>query len=551
MGLHSVNSIPRRNQYIKIKIQSLGLCLDGRGTQTGAFGQNESHMSKVLCLTAYILTALLLFSCGEKAQQEAGQMPVETLVRVQCGSCHLYPEPSLLPKSKWQNVLPRMALRLGIPIAKSEVLGEMDMQEQHLLMSKGIFPAEQQLPDSLWKKIENYYLTLAPDSLELAPRQYPEEKKAFKTYFPDINIGGPPFISMTLFDEEENLYLADIRGNLLRLDEGLQIQQFTQFPQPIVDLAFSDDGEKLIALSIGELYPNSKRIGAVAQANTSLKGMPELLFQDLPRPVHFEAADLDGDGLQDLVICNFGNYLGDLSWYRNQGDGTYEQRMIKEVPGATRVFVEDLNGDGQQDLVVLFAQGDEGVSLFFNERGEFKEKRVLRFHPLYGSNDFEFLDFDGDGNKDIVLTNGDNGDHSLTLKPYHGVRIFLNDGDFGFSQQYFFPMYGASKARARDFDQDGDLDIVAVSFFPDYEDGANQGIVYLENQGNFNFEPYRVPGADQGRWMVMDAGDFDKDGDTDVVVGSFTLSNEGVDKATMEQWRRSQHYLLVLENQAK
>ncbi len=89
--------------------------------------------------------------------------------------------------------------------------------------------------------------------------------------------------------------------------------------------------------------------------------------------------------------------------------------------------------------MVLFAQADEGISIFYQEENGFQEKRVLRFPSIYGSNDFELLDFNGDGYKDIILSNGDNGDKSNVLKPYHGIRIFLNDGTYNFSEKYFFP----------------------------------------------------------------------------------------------------------------
>lgn len=46
--------------------------------------------------------------------------------------------------------------------------------------------------------------------------------------------------------------------------------------------------------------------------------------------------------------------------------------------------------------------------------------------------------------------------------------IFLNDGKLNFKQSYFYQMNRAHKATMRDYDLDGDLDIAAISFFPDY-----------------------------------------------------------------------------------
>ena len=52
----------------------------------------------------------------------------------------------------------------------------------------------------------------------------------------------------------------------------------------------------------------------------------------------------------------------------------------------------------------------------------------MRYQPNYGSSWFEMMDFDGDGDLDLITANGDNADLTYTQKPYHGMRISLNDG---------------------------------------------------------------------------------------------------------------------------
>lgn len=58
---------------------------------------------------------------------------------------------------------------------------------------------------------------------------------------------------------------------------------------------------------------------------------------------------------------------------------------------------------------------------------------------------------------------------------------------------------------------DGDLDIATISFFADYEKQPEEGFVYFENKGNFNFKPYSLKETKLGRWLTIDAGDFDGD----------------------------------------
>ena len=122
---------------------------------------------------------------------------------------------------------------------------------------------------------------------------------------------------------------------------------------------------------------------------------------------------------------------------------------------------------------------------------------------------------------DILYTNGDNADLSISLKAYHGIRIFMNDGKNNFNQTYFYPMFGASKALAADFDLDGDLDIAAISFFTSSTQKPNEGFLLLKNEGNYQFKISTFKESNQGKWMVMDVGDMDKDGDLDIILGSF------------------------------
>jgi len=86
-------------------------------------------------------------------------------------------------------------------------------------------------------------------------------------------------------------------------------------------------------------------------------------------------------------------------------------------------------------------------------------------------------------------------------------------------------MDGCYKAVARDYDGDGDLDIAAISFFADYSHQPEEGFVYLENKGGFDFQPYSFREASAGRWLTMDAGDIDGDGKIDLVLGNFSLGS--------------------------
>jgi hypothetical protein len=199
--------------------------------------------------------------------------------------------------------------------------------------------------------------------------------------------------------------------------------------------------------------------------------------------------------------------------------------------------------------MALVAQASESILVFFNQgKGKFEEKQVLRFPPVYGSSHLEVADFNGDGRPDILYTNGDNADYSVSLKKYHGIRLFLNEGGNKYKQAWFYPMYGASKAIARDFDQDGDLDIAAISFFPDFQQQPLNGFVYLENTGNLQFKPETFKEAATGHWLTLQSGDVDQDGDQDLLLGSFVAAPAIVPIDVQRKWLSAGPNVLVLLN---
>jgi len=201
---------------------------------------------------------------------------------------------------------------------------------------------------------------------------------------------------------------------------------------------------------------------------------------------------------------------------------------------------------------VLLSDAREGLYILINNgENQFTSTTVFETHPSYGHTYFELQDFNSDGLMDILTVNGDNVDSDPynTLKNYHGIRIYLNRGELRFEEAYFYPMYGAFGTRAADFDNDGDLDIVAISFYPDFKVERRESFVYLQNDGNMKFSAHTAPELVNGRWMTIGVGDLDGDADVDIVLGGAIIPTGMF--AYMETYRElaeSAPSILVLKN---
>ncbi|SEJ16166.1 Repeat domain-containing protein [Dyadobacter koreensis] len=476
----------------------------------------------------------------------------EQLAGQYCATCHLFPSPSLLDKKTWTtSVLPNMGYRMGINPSGKNVYEDMLAEEEKLVRDLNVYPRTASISRKDWKKIVEYYEKEAPEKpIPQKPGPIVTNQLSFfqaKAVF----VGKKMFPQTTLlkFDKKSSqLYVGDAQNTLYILDEKFQQKDSIWISTPASDIDFPDNASPRL-LSVGSLKPSQQKFGSLESlVKEGKKDQFNINIHLLHRPVNFVATDLNMDGKEDVIISEFGNHTGRLLWLDNFE--SKKQHVLKELPGARKVEIADFNNDKKPDIIALMTQAREEISIFYNlGNDEFREKVVLQFPPVFGSIYFELADFNKDGFQDIILTNGDNWDYSGIKKNYHGIRIYLNDGKDNFKRAWFYPLYGASKAMARDFDGDGDIDIAATSFYTDL-DNPEQGFIYLSNEGNLNFKPYSTPEGVSGKWMIMESADYDKDGDEDIILGSYF---HNISELTVLMFQGITVYpqLLVLENKTK
>lgn len=488
---------------------------------------------KLLYLFVAGTVTFLFYSCLNNDQKDS------RIAHNACASCHLFPEPELLDKKTWEaGVFPQMAFRMGIDYAALSEISEADQPE----VTKTL-PPNAMVSKEDWEAIKRYYLSKAPDTLHAEVKTISEKIIQFE---PETRVIGEfPLLTFVRRDTSENkVYVGSRLKRLYILNENLFPKDSFELPSPASHILFTKP-DPVVSL-MGIMDPNDQAKGQISILRLDSRSGARVI-DSLKRPVHFDIKDLNNDGLDDLVVCAFGNYSGGLLAYKNLGQGKYERLFLQNLPGARKVIIKDFDGNGMVDILALMTQGDERIILLLNQGDfNFRISTLLRFPPVYGSSYFDVADFNNDGKFDILYTNGDNADYSMVPKPYHGVRIFLNDGKNDFSEAWFYNMHGATQAAAHDFDNDGDLDIAAIAFFPDFTDHAEQGFIYFENKGG-RFIPQVTEFGSKGRWLTMESTDIDKDGDCDLILAALDF-NSGVPPGLLDQWKNERTSILILRN---
>ncbi len=187
-----------------------------------------------------------------------------------------------------------------------------------------------------------------------------------------------------------------------------------------------------------------------------------------------EIADIDNDGLPDLLFANGGDYStpGKPEFnqaFVNRGPGKpFENRsaaVFGPTPGLTRVIkARDLNRDGLTDIVVG-ATFQTQSRLYFGTGGSaFREATSTHLPQMAASiGDLDIGDVDSDGDLDLVLADWGPGNNMSNQGGR--TKLWLNDGTGRFTdatatQMPDIPVRFSWELEFVDTDNDYDLDVV-------------------------------------------------------------------------------------------
>lgn len=440
----------------------------------------------------------------------------KALVQQHCTKCHALVPVNALTKDVWTlHTLPIMAEYFNIRTYGIEYYkAERD--------TSGLSLGE-------WQTIVNYYKKLAPDTLTPAKKPTPMLSDWAGFTLKQAPAGNDiNFTTLIAADPKgDKIYTSDVVS--LKLNEWtnqLTPVKSINLPSAAVDLNFQQDSAGVIQAiisCIGRIDPVDFPNGRIFKTNLNANAALDQIQSDLPRPVQTLSADFDKDGQKELVVLGQGNKKGGVYQFKLSTDRkSYKQTMITERAGAVQATTGDFNHDGWPDLMILYGNVDEGLAMYLNDKkGGFQARELLRFPPVNGSSSFQLADIDHDGKLDLIYTCGYNFRESRILKPYHGLYIYKNTGDFNFKQAWFYPINGCTKAIATDFDGDGDLDIATIAFFADMKNNPGEEFIYFEQARGMNFIPHSLPVSKNGRWMTMSISDLNHDGKPDIMLGNY------------------------------
>ncbi|NCG57028.1 MAG: hypothetical protein GWP35_09000 [Proteobacteria bacterium] len=458
----------------------------------------------------------------------------ENLVMGACSRCHSPLPADALPRHAWEEVILSMNGMVGPwnqPAASVEDI------------AVALYWYEREAPVELEYFEHPLETELAFKKVELTPRGLESERIPAVS---DIMLfkgkrGVPEGILVSEMRSRRLLAMpyGELNSSMLRPFMG---SVDFNYPAAISHGDFDGSGRlEIFVASMGGMNPSNEEKGGVSFLTHSEEGWKvSSVGVDLGRACDIDVADLDNDDDTDMVVCAFGfRGPGQLLWLKNI-QNQFVVKTLDERDGFVAAIIDDVDDDDDEDIIALLSQEHEVLLQFTNDgEGVFTVSELLRLpHAAWGSSDLLRVDLDRDGDRDLILVNGDTLDDH-TPKPIHGVRWLERVGSQFLELREILILPGCERAAVGDVDGDGDYDVVGAAFMPQLpiEDWDRwDSLVWAENLGNA--QAWDVKSIEKGNPVhsAIHVDDINRDGLMDIVTGNYVWIDESGNSATRRDY---------------
>jgi len=230
--------------------------------------------------------------------------------------------------------------------------------------------------------------------------------------------------------------------------------------------------------------------------------------------------DYDKDGFADILVPG----IPSSRIYRNIGNNTFTEKTGIALPAVNYGCADwgDYDNDGDLDIIITGAMNNVPVAnpvtkIYRNDGADvFTEQTSISLVQLLYSS-VAWGDYDSDGDLDILLI----GAYGTDPVYVPVSKIYENNGNNTFTEQTQIALTPLFKGSIRwiDYDNDGDLDIALTGAIENAIPGEGVTIIY-RNNGNKTFTKQTTINLNGGSFSATSWGDFDNDGDLDVIFTS-------------------------------
>lgn len=274
------------------------------------------------------------------------------------------------------------------------------------------------------------------------------------TFSVDIDLDG--FNEIVLVDWNDVFYFPNNNGIL----SSTKVSLITNTESFITNMSIEDFN--------GDGYPdfmiNNNDNGISYYVNNTTLGytLVQKLSPDILTPWFLVSPDLDSDGLNDIVYFSYSSLK--INWLKNQGNGNFSSsQQILDVPTTPiffspilkKISAADIDNDGVDDIVSLKGSTSTTHLEYFKNQGNLSFSAPVTISATPVIFDFQTCDLDNDNDVDIVYSSLNNDQ----------IGFFENigSGNFSTAQIIYSTISDPAHITTADLDNDSDLDIINIS----------------------------------------------------------------------------------------